>query len=62
MSLLNIATFETFLPSNIKLYTLSVKACFLKLKINTPLALNLSKFATSFLHLYAKHKNLFLLL
>ena len=42
--------------------TLSAKACFLKLKIDTLFASNLFKTATSFLHSQAKLKNLFSLL
>ena len=39
--------------------TLLAKACFLKLKIDNPSPLNLSKTAASFLHLSARFKNLF---
>ena len=42
--------------------TLSTKAYFLKLKINSPLASNLFKGANSFLPPFAKLTNLFLLL
>ena len=38
----------------IKVNALSAKACFLKLKIDTPLSSSFSKTATSFLHLEAK--------
>ena len=37
-----------FLYSNIKVDTLSVKACFMKLKIDTPLVVNLFKFYCRF--------------
>lgn len=41
--------------------TVLEKACFLKLKLDTPLSLDLSKSAASFLYALAKLKNVFLL-
>ena len=45
---------DRFLLTNINVNTLLAKPCFLKLKTDIPLALNLSKTATSFLHPQAK--------
>ena len=45
---------DYFLKGNIKRNTLSTKPCFLKLNIDTPLASNLSKTATSFVKKWAK--------
>ena len=53
---------DRFLLTYIKEKTLMGKACFLKLKIDTPLSWKLSKIATSFLNQKDKLKNLFLLL
>ena len=47
-----------FLETNIRMNTLSTKTCFLKLNMDTPLASNLFKTATSFLYPSAKF-NLF---
>ena len=41
--------------------TVLAKACFLKLKLDTPLSLDLSKSAASILYALAKLKNVFLL-
>ena len=48
-----------FLKTNTKVNTMSAKPLFLKLKIDIPLASNLSKTATSFLYLQAQLKNIF---
>ena len=45
---------DYFLKGNIKRNTLSTKPCFLKLNIDTPLASNLSKTATSFVKKMSK--------
>ena len=45
-----------------KKITMLAKVCFLKLKIDVPLASNLSKTATLFPHLWVKLKNSFSLL